>query len=514
MTQYDLTQPNKPLDQDPIGQHLLDQGVITQDMLTSSLKEQTITKEKLSQVLLKNGFISQKQKIEALRVVDIDRLADESTMLTRCPTSALIDTQTMILIEDKGEVYLASRQRHEDVEKRLRPYYPNFAFRWSSVDTERLDSYLNRLENFRSAKGAQIDKILREGFILGASDIHIEPKNQSFSVFLRIDGVKRHYIEGEIDEYRKTVQKIKDLANLDTSERRIPMDGGFQVEHQGRYIDLRVATTPSVEGEKVVIRILDPSNNEVDIHRIGITRLEQWLQGVHELSGLCLICGPTGSGKTTTLNATAKDVNRFSKAVYTIEDPVEYRVPYITQINVNRLVGLDFARALKSLLRLDPDIIIVGEIRDLETAENAMKLAETGHLVIGTMHTESIIGALGRLRDIGINIRDIRHLVRSIMVQRLVRKFCSDCHGDGCPTCEGTGMKGRSLISEVNYFNNGDEVLTAYEGESWWPSLIDDALIKFDQKLIPREEIQNLGTASEQALAEWEAKGGGNGQDL
>lgn len=493
-----------------LGHYLLEQGLITKDQLYTSLERQKVSKEPLGNILVQNGFITQKQKIEAIQEVDIDQLSDESTLITRCPANALIDTETMILVEDKDTVYLATRQNKFDVEKRLVPYYPGFKFSWSPVDYEHLDKYLSQIEAMSRKNVNRVDWLLRKGLKLGASDLHIEPGPRSYVVFMRIDGVLKHVYEGMLDEYQKVLSQIKERSNLDSAERRVPQDGGFSIEHHGRGVDLRVATTPSTLGEKIVIRILDPENTEVSLSGIGITRLDQWEKGFKERNGICLICGPTGSGKTTTLNATVRSMDRFGKAIYTIEDPVEYDIPFVTQINANHATGMDFARGLKAMMRMDPDVIIVGEIRDLETAHIAIKAAETGHLVIGTLHTGSIVGALERLRDIGVDPNDIKGLIRSIMVQSLVRKTCGHCHGEGsvqtdkgfetCDHCEGTGKKGRVLVSEVNHFASQDEVMGAIRGESNWPSMIDDLISKYEMGLIDRSEVVDYGTSAETAL--------------
>lgn len=499
-----------------LGHYLLENEKITKDELYTALERQKVSKEALGNILVHNGFITQREKIEAIQQVDIDQLSDESTLITRCPPGALIDTETMILVEDKETVYLATRQDKFDVEKRLRPFYPNFTFSWSPVDYEHLDKYLSQIEALSRKNVNRVDWLIRKGLKIGASDLHIEPGTRSYVVFMRVDGDLRHAYEGLLDEYQKVLSQIKERSNLDSAERRIPQDGGFAIEHHGRGVDLRVATTPSTLGEKIVIRILDPENTEVSLHGIGISRILEWEKGIKERNGICLICGPTGSGKTTTLNATIRGMDRFGKAIYTIEDPVEYDIPFVTQINANHATGMDFARGLKAMMRMDPDVIIVGEIRDLETAQIAIKAAETGHLVIGTLHTGSIAGALERLRDIGVDPNDIKGLIRSIMVQSLVRKMCGHCHGEGsvesgngkeaCNQCEGTGKKGRVLVSEANHFSSSAEVMSAIQGESNWPSMVDDLILKYEMGVIDRSEVINFGTAAETALIGHENK--------
>lgn len=485
-----------------LGEFLISEGLVNEKIIHTALEQQAISGELLGDILVSNGFISQKQKIDALRVVDVEQLASENTLITRCPSECLIETQSMIFVEDDDEVYIASLQRKEDVERRLRPFYPDQTLKWFPLDIDALDSYMDKLAQMGASLSEynRLEWLIKTGLLMGASDVHIQPRVKSYSVFTRIDGRLLHRYEGTLDEFKRILSQIKDRSNIDQAEKRIPQDGGFQIEHNGRGVDLRVATTPTIDGEKVVIRILDPTNTVTNVEDIGITRVSEWKKGTSEIDGICLICGPTGGGKTTTLNATVQSMDRFSKSIYTIEDPVEYRIPYIAQVNVNHAVGLDFAKGLKALLRMDPDIITVGEIRDLETAEIAIKAAETGHMVLGTLHTGSIVGALERLRDIGVDPNDVRNLIRSIMVQRLIRKMCPDCKGKGCDMCNNSGHRGRLLISEVAYFENSEQVINANNGVVTWPTLIDDAVLKYKQGLTTKEEVLSLGEKARVAL--------------
>lgn len=507
---YDFISQNRKNKDARLGDYLVKKGLVSKKAVHTALQQQSISGELLGDILVSNGFLTQKQKIDALRIIDVDQLASETTIITRCPPEALIETDSMIFIEDKKEVYIGSLQNREDVEKRLRGFYPDQTFIWNPVDLDVLDGYLHKLKLIASGLAEQnrLEWLLKTALILGASDLHIQPRAKSFSVFMRIDGTLAHRYEGSLEEYKRIVSQIKERSNIDTAEKRVPQDGAFQIDHNGRGVDLRVATTPTIDGEKVVIRVLDPTNTVTDIQDLGITRLEEWQRGTSDIDGLCLICGPTGSGKTTTLNATIQSIDRFAKSVYTIEDPVEYRIPYISQINVNHSLGLDFARGLKAILRMDPDIVTVGEIRDLETAEIAIKLAETGHMVFGTLHTGSITGAIERLRDIGIDPYHVRNILRSIMVQRLVRRICPECKGDseGCDHCEEIGYRGRVLISEVAYFANSEEIMEANAGNTRWPSLIEDAILKYKSGITSREEVLSLGEKAKQALQESEGR--------
>lgn len=276
---------------------------------------------------------------------------------------------------------------------------------------------------------------------------------------------------------------------MDMAERRKPQDGGFSVDHNGNMVYLRVVTVPTSDGERIIVRLLDPDSMNFSLDSLGITGLPNWRKAVSRPDGLCLICGPTGSGKTTTLNATAREMNFMERAIYTAEDPVEYRIAYAGQVNVNPHVGLDFSEAIKTFMRADPDVIILGEVRDIETARNALKAAETGHLVIATLHTGSIIGAVSRLRDIGVQPYEMRHLLRGVMVQRLVRIICQSCAGAGCATCHETGYHGRTIVSESVYLPDEEAVDFIIDGKKHWKTIAEDAIEKMQSGITDEKEI-------------------------
>lgn len=255
---------------------------------------------------------------------------------------------------------------------------------------------------------------------------------------------------------------------------------------------LRVVAVPTTDGERIVVRLLDPDSMNLSLDDLGITRVADWRKAVSRPYGLCLICGPTGSGKTTTLNATAREMNFLERAIYTAEDPVEYRIAYAGQVNINKTVNLDFSEAVKTFMRADPDVIIVGEVRDIETARNAIKAAETGHLVIATLHTGSILGAVGRLRDIGVASYELLHLLRGVMVQRLVRTICKPCAGAGCRECRDTGYRGRTIVSEATYLPNEEAVAKVLNSERNWPTIVDDALAKLQAGETDMREIRRV----------------------
>ena len=319
-----------------------------------------------------------------------------------------------------------------------------------------------------------VDLIIEDAVHRGASDIHIEPEENSLACRLRIDGLlqKTKSLPKILQE--AIVSRIKIIADLDIAQKRIPQDGRIRTKTAGRDIDLRVSTYPGSHGEDVVLRILDKSNALVGLDKLGflpdaLKRIETLIQAPN---GIILVTGPTGSGKTTTLYSALNKINTSEKKIITIEDPIEYQIEGIRQSQINPKAGFTFASGLRSVLRHDPDVIMVGEIRDLETAETAVQAALTGHLVFSTLHTNDAPSAATRLIDMGIEPFLITSSVLGILAQRLVRLICPECkepytpqektltqlglakntkfyRGKGCNSCMNTGYSGRSLISEV-----------------------------------------------------------------
>jgi general secretion pathway protein E len=251
-------------------------------------------------------------------------------------------------------------------------------------------------------------------------------------------------------------------------------------------------TIPTTNGEYIVMRILDPDRVQNRLDDLGITRLEHWRRGFNQANGLCIICGPTGSGKTTTLNATVGEMDRFGKAIFTVEDPVEYPISFTGQVNINESVGLDFARTVRAFMRADPDIINIGEVRDEETARAMVRAAETGHLVLATLHASSIRGAVSRLEYLGVPPHDLRFIMRALMVQNLVKTLCKRCKGEGCEYCFDTGYGGRRIVSEVQSFTDEGEFDRMVKGEVFWPTLIEDAVDRLEEGATDLRELDRI----------------------
>ena len=283
-----------------------------------------------------------------------------------------------------------------------------------------------------------------------ASDIHIEPLEEVTRVRLRIDGLLCTAVEVLRSNHSAIVSRIKIICGMDIAEKRLPQDGRVEVEVDGSKIDLRVSTLSVINGEKVVIRLLEKSQKLLELEALNFSEsnLKIYKQLIRSPHGIILLTGPTGSGKSTTLYATLQKLNDETKNIITIEDPVERTIAGINQIAVNNKAGLNFATGLRSIVRQDPNIIMVGEIRDGETAKIAVQAALTGHLVFSTLHTNNAIGAVTRLLDIGIEPFLLAAALRGVVAQRLVRTVCPHCES-GCEHCNHTGYKGRMAVQEV-----------------------------------------------------------------
>lgn len=459
-----------------LGELLLERGLITKEKLQASMLEQTVTKERLSKILVRNGFVRQDTMLHIIRELNPNSLHDESVYQNIIPPEILIETQSMIVALVEGTLYISTLSSPQRVRRMIHPYIKGYRVAFTATNPVRLKEYMGQLQYGNQEQNMLTwEKIFYDAMRLRASDIHIIPRHASYTVMTRRDGILHLAHEGPRDEYIGLVSRVKDLALMDMAERRRPQDGGFAMEYSGRVVNFRVVTVPTVDGERMVVRILDPDAVNLSLGQLGITQVDVWRKAVAKADGLCLICGPTGSGKTTTLSSTIREMNFLERAIYTVEDPVEYRIPYAGQVNVNSTVDLDFSAAVRNFMRADPDVIIVGEIRDIDTARNALKAGETGHLAIGTLHTGSILSAIGRLRDIGIEPFELRHLLRGIMVQRLMRIYCTRCMGKGCDFCGGSGYRGREVVSEVASFETEADVQAVINGHVSWPSILHDA---------------------------------------
>ena len=401
-------------------------------------------------------------------------LIDNLRKLTNCEINPVVATKADItkLI---SEFYGKSTMFQDAVEA---SYDVNAAALEIATDTEEelsLDKLIARSEEAPVVK--LVDLIIRQAIDERASDIHIEPFKDKISLRYRIDGKLYEIPPPAKHLHLPIISRIKILSKLDIAEKRLPQDGSFLVKLQDSPIDIRVSSIPTIYGEKIVLRILDRSKVVLDLNQLGFDpkQLEQMRKAMSAPYGLVFLTGPTGSGKTTTLYAMLNEMRGPTKNILTIEDPVECKLDGINQVQIKPEIGLTFAAALRSFLRQDPDIMLVGEVRDLETAQICIRSALTGHLVLSTLHTNDAPSAVNRLMDIGIEPYMLAPSLIVVVAQRLIRKLCPDCkeayepvgaelknikiksdliyRAKGCPSCNHTGYKGRMCVAEVMVVN-------------------------------------------------------------
>lgn len=290
----------------------------------------------------------------------------------------------------------------------------------------------------------------------GASDIHIEPYERHSSVRLRVDGSLREIVQPNRALHGALISRLKIMADLDIAEKRLPQDGRIALRLGTRAIDVRVSTLPSAHGERAVLRLLDKSEGRLSLEAVGMqgTTLQRFDKLIHQPHGILLVTGPTGSGKTTTLYAALHRLDARQQNIMTVEDPIEYELSGVGQTQVNSKIDLSFATALRAILRQDPDVIMIGEIRDFETAQIAIQASLTGHLVLATLHTNDASSAVTRLVDMGVEPFLLSSSLLGVLAQRLVRKYCTHCGGQGCQSCNQSGYQGRTGVFEMLVVND------------------------------------------------------------
>ena len=373
-----------------------------------------------------------------------------------------------------------------------------------------------------------INAMLGEAIKEGASDIHIETFEKTLSIRFRVDGVLREVLAPSRKLAPLLVSRVKVMAKLDIAEKRVPQDGRISLRIGGRAVDVRVSTMPSSHGERVVMRLLDKNATRLDLHSLGMTaeNHENFRKLIQRPHGIILVTGPTGSGKSTTLYAGLQELNSNERNILTVEDPIEFDIDGIGQTQVNPKVDMTFARGLRAILRQDPDVVMIGEIRDLETAEIAVQASLTGHLVMSTLHTNTAVGAITRLRDMGIEPFLISSSLLGVLAQRLVRTLCNECkepyeadkeqkklfglkkkesltlyHAKGCEECGHKGYRGRTGIHELLMIDDSvQELIHSEAGEQaidkairgTTPSIRDDGLSKVLKGVTSLEEVMRV----------------------
>ena len=500
-----------------LGQLLIDAGKLTQEQLDEALQKQRSSGTRLGQALVELGFVTEEDLIQVLGeqmgvphvwlrkgLIDpkvVEMIPREKAELYKAIamfkvrdtlTVAMTDPQSLFVIDALSRLTGCTIQpvvcRANEIAEFIREYYENAVGvdeLLSSLDTTDVeviedapDISFSELEEM--ADGSPIinlvNVVVLNAIKEGASDIHIEPDRKKMRVRCRVDGVMREVMSNRIDLHPAVISRVKVMAKMDIGERRRPQEGRIHVSAEGREIDLRVSSLPTVLGEKIVMRVLDQAQAVTTLDRLGFyghtkTVFEGMLT---KPFGLLLVTGPTGSGKTTTLYSALSILSSVEKNLLTIEDPVEYQLEMINQIQVNEAMNLSFANILRHVLRQDPDVIMVGEIRDVETAQIAIQAALTGHLVISTLHTNDSAGTITRLADMGVDSYLIASALLGAIAQRLVRSICPECKssfvpppsllaevgwppgdkvtmctGAGCQNCYDSGYKGRKGIYEI-----------------------------------------------------------------
>ncbi|ALO36069.1 MSHA biogenesis protein MshE [Colwellia sp. MT41] len=507
-----------------LGDLLVHERIISNEQLMQALSSQKQTGRKLGDTLIELSYLSERQLLQFLaQQLDVPFLDISQHKISANVASLLPEVHARrlraLIIEDRGASVLLGMSDPADLsgldqlERMLSPKRIELAVVLESQIFDAFDSLYRRtaeIESFASqleeeyeesssfdlattfldeggdaTVGKLLQSVFEDAVQMRASDIHIEPEEHQLRIRQRIDGVLQEKILKENKIASAMVLRLKLMAGLDISEKRLPQDGRFNLEISGHNIDVRMSTMPVQYGESVVMRLLDQSAGLLSLDQTGMPAemVKRVRQQIHRPHGMVLVTGPTGSGKTTTLYAALSELNDASKKIITVEDPVEYRLPRINQVQVNTKIDLTFSRILRSALRQDPDIMMVGEMRDQETVEIGLRGAITGHLVLSTLHTNDAITSALRLIDMGAAGFLVGSALRAVVAQRLVRRVCDSCateyqadaqeilwltnlageqaktsqfmHGKGCQSCHYTGYKGRIGVFELLEMNEG-----------------------------------------------------------
>ena len=551
---------------DKIAQKLLESSLISQEQLSKALDSQQEAGGTLSYNLVKTGAISEMAfaefmgQVYSVAAVDLEVVEVDVTAVSLIPADVATKFQ-VVPVKREGRVLTVAMANPDNIFAiddikfitgfEVKPVVATESAIKKSIDrlydsADSLASIMGEIEeDFEiiddddedlGSDDAQsqdapvvklVNSLISDAVAKEASDIHIEPYEKMVRVRFRIDGQLHEMMSPPFKMKNATISRLKIMADLDIAEKRVPQDGRIKIRMHNKSIDLRVSTLPTIFGEKLVMRILDKSNLQIDLAKLGFhpKSLSKFLNAIEQPYGMVLVTGPTGSGKSTTLYSALSKINRPHSNIMTAEDPVEYNLEGINQVNVYEEIGLSFAAALKAFLRQDPNIIMVGEVRDLETASIATKAALTGHLVLSTLHTNDAASSINRLIDMGIEPFLVSSSVIVLVAQRLVRRLCDKCKSEikmhvealnelgikespdelsmfeakGCVACNDTGYKGRLGLYEVLEISPGiREMIIERESTSaikkrgideGMITLREDGLDKFKTGLTSLEEV-------------------------
>jgi general secretion pathway protein E/type IV pilus assembly protein PilB len=543
-----------------LGDLLVSEGLITNEQLSHilALQKEFSYSKKMGELMIDEGYITQKEmsmllsKQLDIEFIDLFGVKINFENLSKYPFNLLESAQAIPFKEDSEYIYIATSDplNYEALEalERFIATKP-IALKLTLEDDvkrifQRLD-IINRTraiasevkreihtegmknESEESAIMRLIALSIKDAILRNGSDLHIEPTPDGMSIRVRVDGVLHETFVFDLEIYYALASRIKILGNLDISEKRKAQDGRFSYEIEGRKYDFRLSTTPTLYGESIVMRILDQQKILLKLEDLGFVdeNLETFSNAIHSPYGIVLITGPTGSGKTTTLYAALNEIKSIQNKVLTIEDPIEYQLPLVQQVQVNEKVGFTFNAALKSFLRQDPDVIMVGEIRDTETLDAAAQASLTGHLVFSTLHTNSASAAISRMAQMGLQNYLIADSLLAIVAQRLVRKICLSCKhevkphkhllakieshispdtifykGKGCSKCDMSGYSGRIMISEILVISEeiskmiaigatNHEIASYAQANDGFQPMLLDGLKKATQGIITLDEV-------------------------
>jgi len=544
-----------------LGDLLVEAGVITSDQLDYALSNKS-RDEKLGDFLIRENFLTEQQLIEVLEFqlgvphINLNQYSIDPDLLQLVPVELAKRANIMPIRRDKNKLFIAmadpmdyfaieevrmatgcqietSIAAKDDLYRTITKYYDL----QESMEAALSDLGVTAPEAQQEITDEEspivrlVNQIIANGVAQRASDIHFDPQETDFRVRYRIDGQLR--TERSLPKHMQNMlsARVKIMGGLNITENRVPQDGRIKTTVNFKPIDIRLSTLPTIFGEKIVMRILDLSNAATDVDKLGLNAKNEQLfrKMIARPNGIVLITGPTGSGKSTTLYAALSHLNKEGVNIITVEDPVEYQLEGINQIQVKEEVGLTFAAGLRSILRQDPDIVMIGEIRDLETAEIATRASLTGHLVLSTLHTNSAVESISRLYDMGIEPFLVSSSLVGVVAQRLVRRVCRDCgqtvtatdrekeifaeldmtietvnRGRGCPACNHTGYRGRIAIHEILPIDRtikdfilqrtSVSLIRNYMKEAGYHTLVEDGLLKVREGLTTTEEVLHVAT--------------------